>query len=128
MNVLGWHSDSGLTQRTAVGASCQKCTLRGVTVNDKGFEDRFSVLLEQINDLPEPDRQRLLMLADDTRRRHEQMHDNFARIRSRVDDLLLHNRYVTFDLEATRRERDQFRAALGRGGSSDHENDDQPGC
>jgi len=71
--------------------------------NDQ-FEDQIQEMLARIYTLPEPSREHLLRMVEETRRRHAQIHDSVARARTALDDWRLLKRYLIFDAECRRRE------------------------
>jgi hypothetical protein len=71
-------------------------------------------LIQAVNALPEPQRRELEPIArrviDNTRRRRRIL----RLVQDALSQLRLDMKYLMFDLEATRRERDGFRDQLGR--------------
>lgn len=75
-------------------------------MNDERFQERLARLMEQMNALPESERERLRQLAQEARERHERIKADVARMQESLDFLRMGMKYLLFDLEATRRERD----------------------
>ena len=82
-------------------------------MNDETFLARLAELDAQIQALPEASRPPLLALVAETRRRHEELKHSFARIHDSLGEWSLGMKYLLFDYEATRRERDDLRRRLG---------------
>lgn len=76
------------------------------------FQKKLGELLEQIDTLPEEERERLRSLAAETRDRHEEIKKNVAVMQESIDFLRLWIKYMLFDLEATRRENGYLRKML----------------
>ncbi len=79
-----------------------------MTMQDQVFQDRLKEMVGQIDSLPESEQAALRELVAQTQARRESMQQNFGRIRESVNDLQMQVKYLTFDLEATRRERDEL--------------------
>ncbi len=82
-------------------------------MNDEAFHARLAEFRAQIDALPEAKRPELIALLEETRRRHEDLKKNFSRIHQALDEWRLGLKYLLFDYEATRRERDDLRRRLG---------------
>lgn len=86
------------------------------------FQQRISELISQIDTLPEPERERLRALADETRARHADIKRSVDQMQEGLDFLRLWIKYMIFDLEATRRENSYLRKMLeqepGKGGET----------
>ncbi len=80
---------------------------------DEGtFQKRLSELVAELGTLPEPERERLSMLAEETRQRHQELKRTVSSLHESIDFLRLSIKYLLFDLEATRRENGQLRKML----------------
>ncbi len=77
-------------------------------MQDEVFQDRLNEMVGQIDALPEVEQEALRELVAETQVRRESLQANFDLIRERVSDLQMQVKYLTFDLEATRRERDEL--------------------
>jgi len=75
--------------------------------------ERIRQMMDQIREMPEPQRSRLMDLARETEERHEQLKATFTRLHDGIDHLRLHVKYLLFDLDATRRENQELRNQLG---------------
>jgi len=81
-------------------------------MNEETFHRKLAELVAEIGTLPEPDRQRLQKLAEQTRERHKQLKHTVSQLQESIDFLRLSIKYMLFDLEATRRENAQLRKML----------------
>lgn len=95
-------------------------------MNEDTFQKKLAELVAEIGTLPEQDRARLEMLAEETRERHQQLKQKVSGLQESLDFLRLSIKYLLFDLEATRRENRQMRKLLeggDQGGSDRNEFD-----
>ncbi|MCL2330378.1 MAG: hypothetical protein FWC56_03650 [Phycisphaerae bacterium] len=76
------------------------------------FKQQLNDLLKEINLLPENERQKLSMLAQQTAQRHEDIKKTVTNLHESVDFLRVSLKYLLFDLEATRRENKELRKML----------------
>ncbi len=76
------------------------------------FQRRLSELVAQIGTLPEPDRAKLSLLAEETKQRHQELKKTVSGLQESIDFLRLSIKYLLFDLEATRRENSYLRKML----------------
>jgi hypothetical protein len=76
------------------------------------YETKFAEACERIQQLPPEQRTHLMSLLEETKQRHHQMKDNFDRIHTAVNEMQLLMKYLIFDRDATRRERDDLRRRL----------------
>ena len=81
-------------------------------MNDETFYKKLEEARSRIDALPEEDRARLSALLDETKDRHHQIKSSMQRLRHALDDWRVHNRYLMFDLEATKREAAELRRKL----------------
>ena len=81
-------------------------------MKDLEFHNKIGQLIEEIGELPEADRDRLKMIADEARARHAKMCDLLGGLQTSLDHLRLSVKYLVFDLEATRRENEYLRRLL----------------
>jgi len=95
-------------------------------MNEETFQKRLGELLAEIRSMPEPQRSRLELLAEETRKRHKELKATFSSLQENLDYLRLSLKYLLFDLEATRRENNHLRKLLkgkqdsgGAGGAQD---------
>lgn len=82
------------------------------------FKQQLSELVSEIKLLPEAERQKLTLLAEQTRQRHEDMKKTVSSLHESIDFLRLSIKYLLFDLEATRRENKYLRKMLEERGDS----------
>lgn len=87
------------------------------------FQKKLAELVAEIGTLPEEDRARLQMLADETRERHQRLKQTVNNLQESIDFLRLSIKYLLFDLEATRRENKQLRKILEDGGGEQNRGD-----
>lgn len=81
-------------------------------MNEETFQRKLAELVAEIGTLPEPDRERLSMLAAETKERHHALKKTVGQLQESIDFLRLSIKYMLFDLEATRRENTQLRKML----------------
>jgi len=88
-------------------------------MNEETFQRKLAELVAEIATLPEGERGKLEMLAEETRERHKQLRDTVSSLQESIDFVRLSIKYMLFDLEATRRENNQLRKMLDeqQGGS-----------
>ena len=81
-------------------------------MNENTFQKKLAELVAEIGTLPQEDRARLEMLAEETRERHQKLKQTVTNLQESLDFLRLSIKYLLFDLEATRRENAQLRKML----------------
>lgn len=96
-------------------------------MNDKKFNEKLRELICEIENLPQKDRYQLELLAAETKRRHEDIKENVGRITKSLGDLRICLKYLVFDLEATRRERDSLKEILENQSPDNDESEDSRG-
>ncbi len=84
-------------------------------MNEETFQRKLAELVAEIGTLPDSDRERLELLAEQTKERHKQLRETVSQLQSSIDFLRLSIKYMLFDLEATRRENAQMRKMLEEG-------------
>ena len=84
-------------------------------MNEETFQRKLAELVAEIGTLPDADRERLTMLAEQTKERHKQLKATVGQLQESIDFLRLSIKYMLFDLEATRRENTQLRKMLEEG-------------
>ena len=82
------------------------------------FQKKLAELVAEIGTLPPGERQRLEVLAEQTRQRHEKLKKSISSLQDSLDFLRLSIKYLLFDLEATKRENKSLRRMLERGSDS----------
>jgi len=86
---------------------------------DEGtFEKRLAELVAEIGTLPESEREKLHVLAEETKQRHKELKKTVNSLHESIDFLRLSIKYLLFDLEATRRENTYLRKMLEEGTGS----------
>ena len=90
-------------------------------MNEETFQRKLAELVAEIATLPEGERGKLEMLAQETRERHKQLRETVSSLQESIDFVRLSIKYMLFDLEATRRENSQLRKMLDdqEGGSEE---------
>jgi chromosome segregation ATPase len=88
-------------------------------MNENTFQKKLAELVAEIGTLPDADRAKLEMLAEETRERHQKLKQTVNNLQESIDFLRLSIKYLLFDLEATRRENTQMRKMLDDGEKSD---------
>ena len=86
-------------------------------MNEQDFQSKLTELLQQIGQLPSPEKEHLQTLADSARDRHQQMKKTVSELQESLDYLRLSIKYLVFDLEATRRENAYLRKLLEQAGN-----------
>ena len=81
-------------------------------MNEVEFQSKLAELMGEISTLPPTERLKLEQLANETRQRHERLRQTVSSLQESLDYLRLSIKYLVFDLEATRRERDQYRRQI----------------
>lgn len=81
-------------------------------MDEATFQKKLSELVEQIETLPESERDRLATLADETKQRHEDIKKSVGSLQESIDFLRVWIKYLLFDIEATRRENGYLRKML----------------
>ena len=85
-------------------------------MDEKTFQRKLSELVAEIGTLPPRERKKLEVLAEQTRRRHQELQDTVSGLQESIDFLRLSIKYLIFDIEATRRENEYLRKMLESGG------------
>lgn len=93
-------------------------------MNEQDFQQKLTELLQQIDQLPSPEKEQLQNLADSAQQRHQQMKKTVSELQDSLDYLRLSVKYLVFDLEATRRENQYLRKLLEQAGGSNGRNSD----
>jgi chromosome segregation ATPase len=91
-------------------------------MNEQEFQTRLAELSEQIDAMPETERDRVRSLLEETRDRHQRLRATVRSLQDSLDHLRLSVKYLVFDLEATRRENNYLRKML-RETPGDEENE-----
>jgi len=85
--------------------------------NEETLQRKLAELVAEIGTLPDGEREKLQLLAEQTRQRHKQLKETVNSLQESIDFLRLSIKYMLFDLEATRRENAYLRKMLEEGGS-----------
>lgn len=81
-------------------------------MNEETFQRKLAELIAEIGTLPADERDKLELLAEQTRERHRQLKETVNTLQESIDFVRLSIKYLVFDLEATRRENSQLRKLL----------------
>ena len=91
-------------------------------MSEQDFQQKLGELLEQIEELPENQRDRFRRLANNSRDRHQRLRTSVGQLQESLDFLRLSVKYLVFDLEATRRENKYLRKMI-KAADEDHRNE-----
>lgn len=83
-------------------------------MDEATFNAKLQELIREITNLPADKQKQLAPLIEETKKRHKAVKDKIDQITKSLTDLRICLKYLLFDLEATRRERDQLRATLDK--------------
>ena len=86
-------------------------------MNEETFQRKLAELIAEIGTLPRGERDKLELLAEQTRTRHRQLKETVSGLQESIDFVRLIIKYMLFDLEATRRENEQLRKMLDDNGN-----------
>jgi hypothetical protein len=81
-------------------------------MDEQTFQRKLSELVAEIGSLPPAEREKLQMLAEQTRKRHNELKQTVSSLQESLDFLRLSIKYLLFDLEATRRENTYLRKLI----------------
>ena len=81
-------------------------------MNEETFQRKLAELVAEIGTLPEGERNKLQLLAEQTKARHKQLKKTVDSLQESIDFLRLSIKYMLFDLEATRRENSYLKKML----------------
>lgn len=81
-------------------------------MDEQTFNRRLRALIEEISVLPEVEQRRLFPLVEKTKEQRNNLLIAVSNFQQSLDALRLLIKYLVFDLEATRRERDELKAML----------------
>ena len=84
-------------------------------MDDKTFNNKFLKIVDQIGSLPKEKRADLMKLAQETRDNHNKIKTSIETLKGSLDSLRLSTKYMTFDLEATKRENEALKKLLRDG-------------
>ena len=81
-------------------------------MDEATFHKKLGELVKEIGTLPESQKKRLEVLAEQTKQRHVELRKSVSSLQDSLDYLRLSIKYLLFDLEATRRENSYLRKLL----------------
>ncbi len=76
------------------------------------FQKKLAELVQEIGALPESERAKLEVLAEESKQRQKKLKRTVSSLQDSIDYLRLSIKYLLFDLEATRRENGYLRKML----------------
>lgn len=79
---------------------------------EKTFDKRLQELIREVANLPVDQQKKLVPFIEKTKQRHQEIKDNIDNIEDSFINLRICIKYILFDLEATRRERDYLKNML----------------
>jgi len=88
-------------------------------VMDKDTNEKLERLINDIDSVPLPQRDKLMELANKTGKCHKQLTESISRLQASLDGLRLSVKYLIFDLEATRRENVELKKSLDEGNNKE---------
>lgn len=88
-------------------------------MNENDFQQKLGDLMGEISTLPKAEREKLELLAKQTKERHGKLKQTVGQLQESLDHLRLSIKYLVFDLEATRRENGYLRKMLEESNSPD---------
>lgn len=81
-------------------------------MDEATFQKQLAELVAEIATLPQEHRAKLQALAEQTKKRHEDLKKTITNVHESLDFLRLCIKYLLFDLEATKRENGYLRRML----------------
>lgn len=81
-------------------------------MTDEQFEKRIHALIAELGTLPPDEQDKLRILAEQTKRHHDEIAKTMSSLQESIDFLRLSIKYILFDLEATRRENAYLRKLM----------------
>ena len=88
----------------------------GEKMDEAAFEARLNELVNEISTIPQPEREKLIKLAQKTRDCHQELKKSVDKLGDSLDYLRVSIKYLMFDLEATRRENSYLKKLLEESG------------
>lgn len=80
-----------------------------LSMDEETFNQKLKELINMITSLPADQQKKLALLVEETKARHNQIKENMEKITRSLNDLRIGLKYLLFDLEATRQERDRLK-------------------
>ena len=81
-------------------------------MDEDTFNKRLRELISEIANLPADKQKQLAPLVEETKSRHDKIKENMDKVTKSLGDLRICLKYLLFDLEATRRERDRLKSIV----------------
>ncbi len=92
-------------------------------MDENEFNRKLRELIDEIASLPIDKQRQLAPLVEETKQRHIDVKEDVNKINKSIADLRICIKYLLFDLEATKREKDRLKAILHKKLS---DNDNKP--
>lgn len=87
-------------------------------MNEEEFSEKLKQLIQKITNLPDDQKKLLEPMVKESIQRNKEISENTARAQSKLNEIFSNLRilvkYLLFDLEATRRERDRFKQIIDK--------------
>lgn len=93
-------------------------------MDEKELNKRLRDLIGEVANLKKRDQEKLQPLIKETKQRQKDIKKNVDKVHKSIEDLTICVKYILFDLEATRRERDNLIKILKN--KNKDNNDDNP--
>jgi len=90
-------------------------------MDEETFEKKLQELIHEIARLPGNKQKELAPPIEKTKNRHDEIKKRTCKVTNSLLDLRICLKYILFDLEATRRERDRLKKVLDKKRRSDDE-------
>lgn len=94
-------------------------------MNEETFDKKLRELIREIACLPADKQKKLAPMVEETQARHDEIKENVDKVTKSLGDLRICLKYLLFDLEATRRERDRLKGIVDNQPPKDAD-DDEP--
>ncbi|RLC89125.1 MAG: transcriptional regulator [Chloroflexi bacterium] len=94
-------------------------------MDEDTFNKKLRELIREIASPPADKQKQLAPLVEETKSRHNEIKENVDKVTKSLSDLRICIKYLLFDLEATRRERDRLKNIVDNQPPKDAD-DDEP--
>ena len=81
-------------------------------MDESVFEKRLNELVEEMGEVPSPQRQKIVTLARQAADNQKKLKESVDRLQESLDYLRVSVKYLLFDLDATRREKNALEKLL----------------
>lgn len=83
-------------------------------MDENEFNKKLRELIDEIASLPKDQQKQLKPIVEETKQRHKDIKENTNKINESITDLRICIKYLLFDLEATKRERNKLKSILDK--------------